>query len=94
MQENLEHLPKKKQHKKTSQLQNASTQTWKIKMREMKQKKKKKMLLLFCCWEQEEGRKMKKKKKIIVSGLVLMSYKIASRAGKQQQMEALDQRGL
>jgi hypothetical protein len=52
------------------------------------------MLLLFCCWEQEEGRKMKKKKKIIVSGLVLMSYKIASRAGKQQQMEALDQRGL
>jgi hypothetical protein len=53
------------------------------------------MLLLFCCWEQEEGRKMKKKKKkIVASGLVLMSYKIASRAGKQQQMEGLDQRGL
>jgi hypothetical protein len=39
-------------------------------------------------------KKKKKKKKIVVSGLVLMSYKIASRAGKQQQMEGLDQRGL
>ncbi len=71
MQENLEHLTKT--HKKTSQLQNGSTQTWKIKTSEMKEKKK---------------------KKIIVSGLVLMSYKIACRAGKQQQMEELDHRGL
>jgi hypothetical protein len=39
-----------------------------------------------CCSEQEEGRKKKKKKKkIIVSGLVLMSYKIACGPGKQQQ---------
>jgi hypothetical protein len=37
---------------------------------------------------------MMKKKKTIVTGLVLMSYKIACRAGEQQQMEELDQRGL
>ncbi len=43
MQENLEHLTKT--HKKTSQLQNGSTQTWKIKTREMEEKKKK--MLLF-----------------------------------------------
>lgn len=49
------------------------------------------VVLLF---RAEEGRQMKKKKKITVSGVVLMSYKIACRAGKQQQMEELDQRGL
>jgi predicted ATPase len=45
VQENLEHLTKT--HKKTSQLQNGSTQTWKIKTRDMKEKEEKKKILLL-----------------------------------------------